>query len=69
MVGSSNAYDGEVAVSDVVAWVKSGTPVMSKGQRGAPNAMIYVNSNGHREFIESRADSTTNNNLLSLPRF
>lgn len=67
MIASPNTYDGEASVSEVVGWIKASAHIVWSD--GSPVASVYVNNRNGREFIESRADSTRSNNLLTQPRF
>ncbi len=68
-MNSYRSWDGELSTADVVSQIERGVNVVSYGRGGAQDAKVYVNQIGNRKFIESRADSTTLNNLLSQPEF
>jgi len=67
--GSAGMFDGEEPVSTMINLIEAGHVVQSQGLGGTANAPVYVNHIGPKKFIESRADSTIYNNLLSQPEF
>jgi|SRR5579872_7105050 len=58
--------EGEGDVVEMVYEIKQGTSVYSDGK---PKAEIEIFLLDGREYIRTKADKTTKNNLLSLPPF
>jgi hypothetical protein len=60
----------EDSVESVAIMIKQqGAQFYSQGKNGAPLAKVFANHNGWRDFIESRWDSTLNNNLYAQDRY
>lgn len=57
---------GEGDVAEMVYEVKHGTMVVSDGN---PKAEVEIFVRNNREYIRTKADANTSNNLLSLPSY
>lgn len=58
----------QATVPQVVSWLKSGFKFRVV-RDGFEIAVTYSTSASGREYIKTKPDSTTKDNLLSLPRF
>ena len=67
VVGSSNAFDAEATVAEVIRQLKIPIPVYAIGRNGAARARVFIASTG-TEYIESDTDATSDNDLLGLAR-
>lgn len=63
------AASANATVAQVIEMIRRGIDVFSQGYSGAALARVHIGNNGRKEFIESKADSTVNNNLLVQPKF
>lgn len=67
-LNTSNNVTTQSTVAQVVAWLKQGYQ-FHVVRDGYNITVTYSVSSLGREYIKTRPDSTTKDNLLSLPRF